>query len=73
MNANTAPSLVARDLGHDVRRGAEPVDPEPRAVAGEPQRPVADQPGAQQRRGLEVAVPLGEREAEPRVGDRHSA
>jgi len=39
-------------------------------VAREAKRPVADQPGAEERRGLDVRVPLRDREAEARVGDR---
>ena len=65
-----APALVAGDLADDVRGGAEAVEAEPLGVAGHPQRAVADQPGAQQRRGLEVRVAVGDREAEARVGDR---
>ena len=47
-----APALMARHLRDDVRRRAEAVEPEPLGVAGQPQRAVADQAGAQQRRGL---------------------
>ena len=46
---------------------AEAVDAEPLGVAGHHQRAVADQPGAQQRRGLEVGVAVREREAEALV------
>ena len=63
VNANTLRPSSAGDLGDDVRRGAEPVEADPRAVAGKPQRAVADQPGAEQRRDLEIAVALGQREA----------
>ena len=44
-------------------RGAEPVQPEPaaRLDAGDPQRPVADHPAAQQRRGGDVVEPSGRR------------
>ena len=41
--------------------GAEAVEAEALGVAGHPQRAVADQPRAQQRRGLEVAVAVGQR------------
>ena len=51
-----APPLVERHLGDDVRRGAEAVDAEPLGVAGQPQRAVADQAGAQERRRLDVVV-----------------
>ena len=49
------PPLMAGDLADDVGRGAEAVEAEPLGVAGQPQRPVADQPGAEQRRRLHVA------------------
>ena len=65
-----APALVARDLRDDVRRGAEAVEAEPLRVAREPQRAVADQPGAEQRRRLHVGVAVRDREAEALVGDR---
>ena len=35
-----------------------------------PQRPVADQPGTEQRRELAVGGAVGQREAEALVGDR---
>ncbi len=65
-----APALVGRHLADDVGRGAEAVEADPLRVAAEPQRPVADQPRAQQRRRLEVGVALGDREAVALVGDR---
>ena len=65
-----APALVDGDLADDVRGGAEAVEPEPLRVAGHPQRPVADQAGAQQRRGLAVAEAVRQREAEALVGHR---
>ena len=52
-----------------MRRGAEPVHAEPLCLARHPQRPVADQPSAEQWRGFEIAVSRGDREAETRVGD----
>ena len=64
-----AAALRPRDLRDDVRGGAEAVQPEPLGVAREPQRAVADQPRAEQRRRLEVAEPVGDREAEALVGD----
>ena len=63
-----APALVQRDLADDVRAGAEAVEPEALRVAGHAQRAVADEPRAQQRRGLEVAEALGQREGVARVG-----
>src|SRR5205085_492588 len=67
--AEQAPALVTRDLGDDVRRHAEAVEAEPLAVARQPQRAVADQPGAEQRRRLLVGIALGDREAEALGGD----
>ena len=43
-----APALTDRDLGDDVGGGAEAVEADPAALARHPQRPVADQPGAEQ-------------------------
>src|SRR5205823_10578662 len=40
-------ALPGDDLGQDVRGGAEAIETQPLAVAGELQRPIADQPGAQ--------------------------
>ena len=54
-----APALVARHLGDDVRGRTEAVEAEARGVAGQAERPVADQPGAQERRGLEVGEAVG--------------
>jgi hypothetical protein len=51
-----APALVPRDLRDDVRNGAEAVQAEPLAVAGQDERPVDDQAGAEKRRGLQVGV-----------------
>ena len=62
-------TLVDGDLADHVSRRAESVQPEPRGVAGELQRPVADQPAAQQRRRLLIGELGGQLEAEPFVGD----
>ena len=59
VNANTERPSATRHLGDDVRGGAEPVQADALAVAGEPQRAEADQPGAQQRRDREVAEASG--------------
>ena len=40
------PPLMTRDLSDDMGRGAEAVDADALAVAGEPEGAVADQPGA---------------------------
>src|SRR5919204_145419 len=63
-----ARALMARDLRHDVRRGAEAVEAEPFGITRQPQGPVADQPGAEQRRRLQVRVALRDRDAEALVG-----
>ena len=59
-------ALVERHLGREVRRGAEPVDAETaaRRQRGAPQRPVADDAGAQQRGGLHVGEPVRDRVGE---------
>ena len=63
-------ALVDGDLADHVRRRPEPVQPEALRVAGEPQRAVADQAAAQQRRGLLVGQLVGQRQAVALVGDR---
>jgi hypothetical protein len=63
-------TLCHRDLADDVRRCPEAVQPDPLRIAGEPQRAVADEAGTEERCGLLVPVALGNREAEPLVGDR---
>jgi hypothetical protein len=63
------PPLPHRDLADDVRGRAEPVEPEPLRVAAHPQGAVADQPCAQQGRGLQIGVAVGDRQAEALVGD----
>ena len=60
---------MAQHLRDDVRARAEAVEPDALGVARHPQRAVADQPGAQQRRGLVVGIAVGDREAEALVGD----
>ena len=67
--AEHAPSFVTRDLDDDVRRGAEAVEPEPLGIAREAQRAVADQPGAEERRHLQVVVLVRQRQAVALVGD----
>ena len=69
------PARVARHLDHDVRRGAEAVQAEPRRPPQplhlrQPQRPIADQPGAQQRRRLHVGVVLRQRQTKSASRDR---
>jgi hypothetical protein len=64
-----AAAFVDRDLAEDVGGGAEAVEADPLGLADEAQSAVADQPGAEQRRRLIVGIALGDREAEPLVGD----
>ena len=63
-------TLPRADLREDVRGGAEAVEADAGRLAAHPQRAVADQPGAQQRRRLLIAVAGGEREAVALVRDR---
>ena len=63
-------ALVPRHLRHDVRRRAETVDAEMLRLAGHAQRAVADQPGAEQRRGLDVGVEVRDREDEAGIRQR---
>jgi hypothetical protein len=62
-------ALVARHLRQDVRRRAETVDAERFAVARQPQCAVADQASAEQRRRLDIAEGLRDREAIALIGD----
>src|SRR5262249_58419005 len=62
------PALMAQDLGDEVRGGAEAVEADALRVAGETQRPVADQPGAEERGCLGVAERGRQREHEARIG-----
>src|SRR5205807_791482 len=64
-----APPLVAGHLNHDVRGRSEPIEAEARGIAGHPQTAVANEAGAQQRRGLEVRVAGRHREAEAMIRD----
>jgi hypothetical protein len=60
--------LITSDLGHDVGGGAEPVQPEALCVVRKDQRTVADEPGAKERRCLQVGITVRDRETEPVVG-----
>ena len=53
-----APSLVSGNLGDDVGGRPEPVQAEPPRFPRHPERPVADQPRAEQGRCLLVVVAL---------------
>jgi len=63
-------ALVACDLRDDVRRRAEAVEPDRAGVPRHAQRAVADQAGAEQRRGLRIGGARRQGEAEPGIGDR---
>ena len=56
-------ALEQRDLRSDVRRRTEPVDAEPPAAwqARSSKRSIPDDPGAEQRRGVLVVEPVGQR------------
>ena len=62
-------ALVAGDLRDDMSGGAETVDSDGAGVAGHAQRAIADQPGAHQRRRLDIAVDRVDRKAIALVGD----
>ena len=61
-----APALPSGDLGDDVGGGSEAVKAEPLASAGDLQRAIADQSGAQQRRGLDIVELVGNAQAKAR-------
>ena len=65
-----APALVARHLRHQVGRRAESVDADALGITRLSQRAVADQPGAEQRPGLDVGQAGRKRMDEACVGDR---
>lgn len=57
-------------LGDEVRRRAEPVHADAPRTPGKREGAVADEPGAEERRGLPVAESRRERKAELLVGNR---
>ena len=61
---------MADHLRDDMGGGAKPVDADQPRIAGHTQGAVADQPGAHQRRGLDIAVDRVDRKAIPLIGDR---
>src|SRR5262249_5527893 len=63
-----APAFGARDLRHQVRRGAEAVDSEGLRFTGEAQRAIADEAPTEERRRLQIGVAVPERTAESRGG-----
>ena len=63
------PALMAGHLSDDVGGGAKPVDADRTRLAGHAQTAVADQPGAHQRRCLNIAVSGVDRKAIALVGD----
>jgi len=62
-------ALRGRNLYEDVSRCTKAVEPEPFSVAGAFQRAVADETGTEQRRGLDVAILLGNCNAETGIGE----
>ena len=62
------PPLRQCDLRDQVRRGPEAVDAETARIAGERIGAVTDQPGAQQRRRMQVVIALRQRQHIRRVG-----
>jgi hypothetical protein len=62
-------SFVARELGDDVRGRTESIDSHAASGAGGPQRPVADEPRTEQRRGLGIRIHGRQAEAKSRIGN----
>ena len=60
--------LDESDLGDDVRRGTEAVETNRVRITCQAERPVSDEAGAEEGRGLRVRVALGDRKAEALVG-----
>jgi hypothetical protein len=63
------PTLVASDLRDDVRGGAEAVEPDPLGITRHPKRSITDEPGAKERRGVNLRVACGQWYHEAVVGD----
>src|SRR5205085_9610052 len=57
-------------LADDVRGRTEPVQADPRRVAGHRERPLSDESGAQERGRLKVRISLGHGKGVALVGDR---
>ena len=64
------PALVPSHLRHQMSGGAEAVDAEPLRVAGGAERPVPDQAGTEQRRGVDIGDAGRERETESLIRHR---
>ncbi len=62
-------TLVPDHLGDDVGSGAKPVDADQGCVPGHAQGAIADQPGAHQRRRLDIAITGIDQKAIALVGD----
>ena len=62
-------AAMPRDLRDDMRRGAETINPQTLGLARHAQGAIADKAGAKQRRRRNIVEPLGQREAEARIGD----
>src|SRR6185312_12520840 len=65
-----AAAIFQRDLADDVRRRAEPDEPERMPIARRAIGAEADQAGAEQRRNFSIAIAIRERQAKGRVGHR---
>ena len=63
------PALPESDLSQDVGGGAETIEAQAPALAGDDQGAPADQPGAEQRCERHVLAFLAQRKSEARVGD----
>src|SRR5262249_11163550 len=66
---NHAPAFPHRELAEDVRRGTKAVEADRSGLGRHPVGAIADQPGAEERRRLQIRVALRERKAETLVGD----
>ncbi len=69
---NLAP-LLARDLADDVSSGAETINTQPFRVARLHQAAIADQSGAEQRRGVGIGVGVGNGETKRSSATVYSA
>src|SRR5207237_8303062 len=63
-------SLIARDLCHDMRGGAEPVDTQARAITRHAKRAIANESGAEPRRHFGVRSTARHSKAIATIGDR---
>src|SRR5439155_23209891 len=64
-----ASTLVAGDLRDDVGRVAEAIETDALRIAREPERPIADQAGTEQRCGMHIRITLRQPKTKTLVGD----